>query len=78
MQQDKKIIFHCATRHIIQINLSKSNFLNKNLFIRSPSPENKQARFQTMDDGDIRDLGVGYFSFSRDENERQKQMSLLG
>ena len=30
-----------------------------------------------MDDGDIRDLGVGYFSFSRDENERQKQMSLL-
>ena len=30
-----------------------------------------------MDDGDIRELGVGYFSFSRDESERQKQMSLL-
>ena len=44
---------------------------------RSPSPESKQARFQTMEDGDVRDLGVGYFSFSRDESERQKQMSLL-
>jgi len=44
---------------------------------RSPSPENKQARFQNLDDGDIRDLGVGYYNFSADESTRQQQMSLL-
>ena len=44
---------------------------------RSPSPESKQARFQNMDDGDIRDLGVGYYNFSADESTRQQQMGIL-
>ena len=33
--------------------------------------------FQNLDDGDIRDLGVGYYNFSADESTRQQQMSLL-
>lgn len=44
---------------------------------RSPSPESKQARFQNLDDGDVRDLGVGYYNFSSDESTRQQQMGLL-
>ncbi|CAG5111827.1 Oidioi.mRNA.OKI2018_I69.chr2.g6099.t1.cds [Oikopleura dioica] len=44
---------------------------------RSPSPESKQARFQNIDDGDIRDLGVGYYNFSADESTRRQQMSIL-
>jgi hypothetical protein len=44
---------------------------------RSPSPESKQARFQNLDDGDTRELGVGYFNFSGDEATRQQQMGLL-
>ena len=30
-----------------------------------------------MDDGDIRDLGVGYYNFSADESTRQQQMGIL-
>jgi len=44
---------------------------------RSPSPESKQARFQNIDDGDIRGLGVGYYNFSADESMRRQQMSIL-
>ena len=35
------------------------------------------SSFQNLDDGDIRDLGVGYYNFSADESTRQQQMSLL-
>lgn len=44
---------------------------------RSPSPESKQARFQNIDDGDVRGLGVGYYNFSADESMRRQQMSIL-
>ena len=37
---------------------------------RSPSPESKQARFQNIDDGDIRGLGVGYWGYPGQGNIR--------
>jgi len=44
---------------------------------RSPSPESKQARFQNIEDGDVRELGVGYYNFSTDDATRTKQLGLL-
>lgn len=34
-------------------------------------------RYQNIDDGDIRELGVGYYNFSADGSTREKQMEML-
>ena len=34
-------------------------------------------RYQNIDDGDVRELGVGYYNFSADGSTREKQMEML-